>query len=74
MYQLSKDQISEYKELFILFDKDMNGVLSFTELAIAMKTLGQRLSGKSQFILVRAKCMHCLCGVADGLSDEHSGH
>ena len=45
MYKLSKEQISDYKELFILFDKDTNGVLSFTELGTAMKTLGQRLPG-----------------------------
>ena len=48
VYKLSKEQISDYKELFILFDKDMNGVLSFAELGTAMKTLGQRPSGKCQ--------------------------
>ena len=37
---------ADYKELFILFDKDMNGVLSFAELGTAMKTLVQRLPGK----------------------------
>ena len=47
MYKLSKEQLSDYKELFILFDKDENGVLSFAELGTAMKTLGQRPSGKT---------------------------
>ena len=46
VYKLSKEQVSDYKELFILFDKDENGVLSFTELQTAMKTLGQRISGQ----------------------------
>ena len=30
----------------MLFDKDQDGVLSFPELATAMKALGQRPSGK----------------------------
>ena len=38
--------MAEYKEVFMLFDKDQDGVLSFTELGTAMKTLGQRPSGK----------------------------
>jgi Ca2+-binding EF-hand superfamily protein len=46
VYKISKEQLADYKELFILFDKDMNGVLSFAELGTAMKTLGQRLPGK----------------------------
>ena len=45
VYKLSKNQIADYKELFLLFDKDQNGVLSFAELGIAMKTLGQRVAG-----------------------------
>ena len=46
MYKISKEQLADYKELFILFDKDMNGVLYFAELGTAMKTLVQRLPGK----------------------------
>jgi Ca2+-binding EF-hand superfamily protein len=46
VYKISKEQLADYKELFILFDKDKNGVLSFAELGTAMKTLGQRLPGK----------------------------
>ena len=38
--------MAEYKEVFMLFDKDQDGVLSFAELGTAMKTLGQRPSGK----------------------------
>ena len=50
VYKLSKEQIADYKELFLLFDKDENGILSFAELCTAMRTLGQRLSGyKLQF-------------------------
>ena len=45
VYKLSKNQIADYKELFLLFDKDENGVLSFAEVGTAMKTLGQRLAG-----------------------------
>ena len=38
--------MAEYKEVFMLFDKDEDGVLSFPELSVVMKSLGQRPSGK----------------------------
>ena len=38
--------MAEYKEVFMLFDKDEDGVLSFPELTVVMKSLGQRPSGK----------------------------
>ena len=34
--------------MFLLFDKDQNGVLSLAELGTAMKTLGQRLAGDKE--------------------------
>ena len=46
MHNLEEKQVAEYKELFMLFDRDQDGVLSFTELGTAMKTLGQRPSGE----------------------------
>ena len=42
--------MAEYKEVFMLFDKDQDGVLSFTELFTAMKTLGQRPSGLEHIV------------------------
>ena len=45
-HKLEEEQVAEYKEVFMLFDKDQDGVLSFTELGTAMKTLGQRPSGE----------------------------
>ena len=45
-WQLSVEQVAEYKEVFMLFDKDEDGVLSFPELTVVMKSLGQRPSGK----------------------------
>ena len=44
-WQLTHEQVVEYKEVFMLFDKDEDGVLSFPELAVVMKSLGQRPSG-----------------------------
>ena len=44
--------MAEYKEVFMLFDKDQDGVLSFTELGTAMKALGQRPSGKAWFLML----------------------
>ena len=46
MHKLEEEQLAEYKEVFMLFDRDQDGVLSFTELGTAMKTLGQRPSGE----------------------------
>ena len=31
-YDLTEEQVSDYNEVFILFDKDQDGVLSITEL------------------------------------------
>ena len=45
-WKLTNEQVAEYKEVFMLFDKDEDGVLSFPELSVVMKSLGQRPSGK----------------------------
>ena len=50
VWQLNDEQVAEYKEVFMLFDKDEDGVLSFNELNIVMKSLGQRPKGKSSII------------------------
>ena len=44
-FNLNEEKVSEYKEVFKLFDKDEDGVLSFHELNVVMKLLGQRPSG-----------------------------
>ena len=38
-------QIADWKEVFMLFDRDEDGVLSFQELQVVMKSMGQRPSG-----------------------------
>jgi len=53
-YNLVEEQVAEYKEVFMLFDKDQDGVLSFSELGTAMKTLGQRPSEKILLKMVRS--------------------
>ena len=45
-WQLTDEQVAEYKEVFMLFDKDEDGVLTFQELNVVMKSLGQRPSGE----------------------------
>ena len=50
VHKLEDEQVAEYKEVFMLFDKDMDGVLSFAELGIAMKALGQRPSGNQKLL------------------------
>ena len=44
-FHLASEKVSEYKEVFQLFDKDEDGVLSFTELSVVMRSLGQLPSG-----------------------------
>ena len=42
VHNLNEDKISEYKEVFALFDKDKDGVLSLNGLNVVMQCLGQR--------------------------------
>lgn len=37
--------ISEFKEAFMLFDKDEDGIICSSDLGIVMRSLGQRPSG-----------------------------
>ena len=46
-YNLTEGQVADYKEVFMLFDKDQDGVLSITELGNALRTLGQRHEGET---------------------------
>ncbi|CAG2172353.1 unnamed protein product, partial [Oppiella nova] len=41
-YGLSEEQVAEFKEAFMLFDKDLDGRITATELGIVMRSLGQR--------------------------------
>ena len=50
VHNLNDEKISEYKEVFKLFDKDEDGVLSFHELNVVMKSLGQRPTGTFEIL------------------------
>lgn len=39
---LTEEQVSEFKEAFKLFDKDLDGKITSNELGIVMRSLGQR--------------------------------
>lgn len=41
-FGLSEEQISEFAEAFKLFDKDLDGRITSSELGIVMRSLGQR--------------------------------
>ncbi|XP_075237398.1 calmodulin-like isoform X5 [Lycorma delicatula] len=41
-YGLTEDQVAEYKEAFMLFDKDEDGQITMAELGVVMRSLGQR--------------------------------
>ncbi|XP_063705577.1 calmodulin-A-like isoform X3 [Culicoides brevitarsis] len=41
-YGLNDEQVAEFKEAFMLFDKDEDGTISVTELGVVMRSLGQR--------------------------------
>ncbi|XP_071748088.1 uncharacterized protein [Lepeophtheirus salmonis] len=52
-WQLTSEQVNEFKEVFKLFDKDEDGVLTFSELNIVMKSLGQRPKEEELLKMVR---------------------
>lgn len=39
--QLSPEEIDEFKEAFMMFDKDGSGTINTKELGVAMRSLGQ---------------------------------
>ncbi|XP_073971179.1 calmodulin-alpha-like isoform X2 [Rhodnius prolixus] len=41
-YGLSEEQVAEFKEAFMLFDKDEDGAITMAELGVVMRSLGQR--------------------------------
>ncbi|CAG9103064.1 unnamed protein product [Plutella xylostella] len=43
-YGLSEEQVAEFKEAFMLFDKDEDGTITMAELGVVMRSLGQRPS------------------------------
>lgn len=45
-YDLSEEQVAEFKEAFMLFDKDEDGTITMAELGVVMRSLGQRPTGK----------------------------
>ena len=45
--QLTEEQIAEYKEAFMTFDKDGTGSISVKDLGTLMRTLGLSPTGKS---------------------------
>lgn len=45
---------AEFKEAFMLFDKDEDGTITMAELGVVMRSLGQRPSGKYLFSLFSA--------------------
>lgn len=44
--------VSEFKEAFMLFDKDEDGTITMAELGVVMRSLGQRPSGRFTLALV----------------------
>ena len=44
-FPLSSEKVEDCKEVFMLFDRDCDGVLSFTECVTALHTMGYRISG-----------------------------
>ncbi len=45
--------MAEFKEVFMLFDKDEDGVITFPEINMIMKSLGQRPSDEELLQMVR---------------------
>ncbi len=41
LHNLSKEQIAEFKDAFVVYDKDGDGTMSVKELGSVMRSLGQ---------------------------------
>jgi len=52
--KLAEEQLAEYREVFQLLDKDQDGVLSFTQLGVALNILGRRISDQKLLKMVRS--------------------
>ena len=50
---MTPEQVAEFKEVFMLFDKDEDGVITFPEVIMVMKSLGQRPSDEDLLEMVR---------------------
>ena len=46
---LTDEEIQDCKEAFMLFDRDVDGILSLPECITALHTLGRRVSGISNY-------------------------
>lgn len=51
-YGLSEEQVAEFKEAFMLFDKDEDGTITMAELGVVMRSLGQRPTGEEDIPLL----------------------
>uniref|UniRef100_A0A1I7WQD9 EF-hand domain-containing protein n=1 Tax=Heterorhabditis bacteriophora TaxID=37862 RepID=A0A1I7WQD9_HETBA len=49
--QLTPEEIDEFREAFMMFDKDGNGTISTKELGIAMRSLGQNPTEQACFLV-----------------------
>uniref|UniRef100_A0A1I8EZI1 EF-hand domain-containing protein n=1 Tax=Wuchereria bancrofti TaxID=6293 RepID=A0A1I8EZI1_WUCBA len=56
--QLTTEEIDEFREAFMMFDKDGNGTISTKELGIAMRSLGQNPTEQVCEIFVHGSCMN----------------
>nr|CAD7258070.1 unnamed protein product [Timema shepardi] len=56
-YGLTEDQVAEFKEAFMLFDKDEDGTITMAELGVVMRSLGQRPSEFNEFLQMMSKKM-----------------
>ena len=43
---MGSEQVQEFKEVFQLMDKDEDGILTFRELRVVMRALGQQPDGE----------------------------
>lgn len=56
-YDLSEEQVAEFKEAFMLFDKDEDGTITMAELGVVMRSLGQRPTGAVDKEILKSVCI-----------------
>merc|ERR1719409_807977 len=80
--QLSDEQIAEFKEAFLLFDKDGDGTITTKELGTVMRSLGQNpteaelhdmineVDADGNGIIGAAELRHVMTNLGEKLTDE----
>ncbi|KAI8437085.1 hypothetical protein MSG28_010442 [Choristoneura fumiferana] len=65
-YGLTEEQVAEFKEAFMLFDKDEDGTITMAELGVVMRVFDKNNDGLISSVELR----HVMTNLGERLSEE----